>query len=722
MRGQPRPSLIAALLGSLLATVVGAEEPPSPPREELPPGDIERLDLESLLEIPVVSPTKEEQRGARTPAVVSVISGEEIQARGYTSLAEVLSSVPGLYDVYDLTTHNMGIRGINGGARASGNVLKLMIDGHPVDYRPTTGNFFGEELIPLQLVERVEVIRGPASALYGANAFLGVVNVITKSGEALKGAQLVGYGGTVRQHPGGGGALVLGGAEGPVELVAGLSAFYIDRSGLELPTSSPLLEEPRNPVATRGPSRDDISRPRSVFAKGSVGLGGGGRLKLLASIQNLDAGGEFQDFGPLSHGTRIAIINQNYRLAYEVEPSEKLSLELTGHYLHGAPSPVQRLDLGRPDFVLLSSSGVEGFGASAGGRWEVHPILILTLGADFVSEDHLLQTFDRLLTQDVIAPDGTVLRPVGTIIPGEAHGERRVFRNAGALVQALLSLGEDWSVVAGGRLDLHNIYGANPSGRVGVVYAPPEKALSVKLLYGSSFKAPSAVQLYTQPMTILDIQGNPNLEAQTAHTVELAGTHGLAELGELSLNLFALGVNGRVEFVQKGLYLQAQNILQEWVVGGELESRFQPTPALKLRLSGSVARTVSRSAGVLLTGAPEIHNPLFPTYQVYLMGEYKLPWAGLLASVELSPIGPRGASQSNALRKGTDYQVPAYLYTAAALSVPQLHPWEKYSTRLTLRVSNVFNRPWVEPGFGGIDYPHQGLTAFLTVVQSLGNP
>ncbi|WP_146210174.1 TonB-dependent siderophore receptor [Vitiosangium sp. GDMCC 1.1324] len=719
MRRRPWSSLVAVLLGGLLTPVARAQQPTAP---EFPPGDIARLDIESLLEIPVVSPTKEEQRGAQTPAVVSVISWEEIQARGYTSLAEVLNAVPGLYDVYDLTTHNMGIRGINGGARASGNVLKLMIDGHPVDYRPTTGNFFGVELIPLELVERVEVIRGPASALYGANAFLGVVNVITKSGEALAGAHLVGYGAMVREHPGGGGALVVAGEQGPLELVAGLSALFIDRSGLELPASSPVLQEPSNPVAARGPSRNDEARPKSFFAKGSVGLGGKGRLRLFASIQNLDAGGEFQDFGPLSHGTRVAIVNQNYWLTYQVEPSKKLSLELSGHYLHGAPSSVQRLDLGRPDFVLLSSSGVEGFGASAGGRWEVHRRLTLTLGADFVSENHLLQTFDRLLTQDVTAPDGTVLRPAGTIIPGEAHGEHRVFRNGGALVQAQLSLGEDWSVVAGGRLDVHNIYGANPSARLGVVYAPREKARSLKLLYGSSFKAPSAVQLYTQPMTILDIQGNPDLKAQTAHTLELAGTQGLAGLGELSLNLFVLGVNGRVEFVQKGLYQQAQNILREWVVGGELESRFQPIHSLRLRLSGGVARTVSRTAGVLLTGSPEVHNPLFPTYQLRLIGEYTLPWEGLVATLELAPTGPRGASQSNALRKDSDYQVPAYLYTAVALSIPELHLWKKNPTRLSLRVSNVFNQSWTEPGFGGIDYPSQGITAFLTVSQSLGKP
>jgi len=153
------------------------------------PGDVAGLDLEFLLEQTVVSSTKVEQRSAEAPAVVTVVTAEEIQQRGYSSLSELLRWVPGFYDVYDGVTHNIGVRGINGGIDAAGDLLKVMIDGHPVDYRPTTGNFFGPELLPIEAVERVEIIRGPASALYGANAFLGVINVITRTGASVAGAR-----------------------------------------------------------------------------------------------------------------------------------------------------------------------------------------------------------------------------------------------------------------------------------------------------------------------------------------------------------------------------------------------------------------------------------------------------------------------------------------------------------------------------------------------------
>ena len=77
-------------------------------------------------------------------------------------MADVLRTVPGFYDVYDLVSHDVGVLGINGG----GSVLKVVIDGQPVPFHPNTGSFFGQELVPIEAVDRVEIIRGPASALY----------------------------------------------------------------------------------------------------------------------------------------------------------------------------------------------------------------------------------------------------------------------------------------------------------------------------------------------------------------------------------------------------------------------------------------------------------------------------------------------------------------------------------------------------------------------------
>lgn len=685
---------------------------------------IEDIDLEDLLNQPIVSSTKAEETAARTPAVVTVITSDEIRARGYTTLADVLRTVPGFYDVYDGVSHNVGVRGINGGARASGNVIKLMIDGQPVDFRPSTGNFFGEELIPLPAVERIEIIRGPASALYGANAFLGVVNVITRDGR--RGSYAIAVGALRRTKLGGGGGLVLGAHEEGVDILLAAQGGFFDRSGLDLPRCASAGSPPQcSPalatdfdLASAGPSRRDFNRPRTLFGKLTLDRIAGGKLTLMASLQHLDADGELQDYGPLAGRTRDDLVNQNYRLSYNTTLSDTLELAANVSYLNAGPGDHQRLAIGRDDYVLLRNVGVDGFGAGVEAHYQPTKRINVTGGSDFGFERHTLQTFDQLLIRDVRATDGTVLRSRGTIIPGQEQGASKDFITAGLYLQGVAALDKSVSGTLGARVDVHNIYGVNLSTRGGVVWAPEKRALSVKLLYGSSFKAPSAVQLYTQPMATLDVRGNPELGAQRAQTVEAAATYGLPSgFGELAINVFGTQVKDRVEFVQQGLYLQAKNITDERILGGELESRLKPADRVRVRVSGGVARTVSSDSGLI--GQPEVNNSLFPSYQAHVVADYTLPVCrGLRLSAETSYIGPRDTSQSNALVAGRSYQLDPYLYTGAAVSLDGCDALGRDSSA-ALRVTNVFDQSWPEPGFHGIDIPSQGFTAFFTYVQSL---
>ena len=703
-----------------------SDKAPSPPDEAaaapLAPGFdslalVEAMyEFEAQLDQLVVSGTKTAQRVTQVPAVVTVISHEEIQARGFTSLAEVLRTVPGFYDVYDLTTHNFGIRGINGGARASGSLLKLMIDGQAVAYRPSTGNLFGEELVPLEAVERVEVIRGPVSALYGANAFLGVINVITRSGESASGFRMTGRGGLVRGHLSGGGGLMLAASSDKGEVLVAGSLMHLDRSGLTMPETSPLLARGWEGDRT---SSTDLARPKSLFAKASYGTARSGRASLLASVQSLDAAGEFQDFAPLTHGTRIGLVNQTYRLALDRE-LESVAVRLAGSYFRSSPSSADRLDLGSPGAVALRDVGTDGFEVSAEARVKAAESLTLTAGADFQHEDHLLQSFDTLLTEDVLH-GGAILRPRGTIIPSENKGSRKRFDNLGAFLQALYQVTDSLGLTAGLRADRNSVYGTHLSPRLAGVFAPPEGDFNLKLLYGASFKAPSAEQLYTEPMQPFDVRGNEKLGVQKAQTGELAGGLRLGDRGELSASLFLTKVTGRVDYVQRGLYLSAQNLLDEWYTGGELDVRLKPLSALSVRLGVGVARVVSseKTTTVVITGGPEVRQPLFPLLQAHLAADYVLPFWQLRLSPEVSFVSAREASQSNALLRDEAYSLPAYVLTALALSMPERRLFGERPTRLTLRVANVLGTAYADPGFNGIDLPAPGRTVLLTLTQGI---
>ena len=140
------------------------------------------------------------------------------------------------------------------------------------------------------------------------------------------------------------------------------------------------------------------------------------------------------------------------------------------------------------------------------------------------------------------------------------------------------------------------------------------------------------------------------------------------------------------------------------------------TRTLRLRISAGVARTVARETGPILIGRPEIKDSLFPTFQAHTIVDHTLPWGALQVSGEASYIASRPASFSNVLRKGSSYDLDGYAVTALVISGGSWRWLSESSTSASLRVVNLLNTRWVEPGFGGIDLPTPGISALLTIV------
>jgi outer membrane receptor for ferrienterochelin and colicins len=158
------------------------------------PRELADLPLEALMEIEVPTvygASKFEQPATAAPADVTVITADEIKKFGYRTLADVLQSVPGLYVSYDRNYKFLGFQGISLGDFNS-RVL-VLVNGHRINNNLTDGAYIGTAfLLDIDLVERVEIIRGPGSALYGNNAFFGVINVITREGKQVNGAEVTG--------------------------------------------------------------------------------------------------------------------------------------------------------------------------------------------------------------------------------------------------------------------------------------------------------------------------------------------------------------------------------------------------------------------------------------------------------------------------------------------------------------------------------------------------
>ena len=125
------------------------------------------------------------QKVTEAPASVTIITSEEIQRYGYRTLADILRNVRGFYVTYDRNYSYLGVRGF-GIPGEYNNSIALLIDGHRLNDDIFDGALIGTEFpIDVDLIDRVEVIRGPNSSLYVASAFLAVINIITKRGRDL---------------------------------------------------------------------------------------------------------------------------------------------------------------------------------------------------------------------------------------------------------------------------------------------------------------------------------------------------------------------------------------------------------------------------------------------------------------------------------------------------------------------------------------------------------
>jgi iron complex outermembrane receptor protein len=170
----------------LLSRQASAQEPSAPPQPP-PQQDLTELSLEELLnlEVTVTSAARHEQPLSKTPAAIFVLSADDIRRSGATSIPEALRLVPGV-NVARLDSNRwaVSIRGFNG---QFANKLLVLVDGRSV-YTPLFSGTWWDTLdVPLPDIERIEVIRGPGAALWGANAVNGIINIITKPAAETQG-------------------------------------------------------------------------------------------------------------------------------------------------------------------------------------------------------------------------------------------------------------------------------------------------------------------------------------------------------------------------------------------------------------------------------------------------------------------------------------------------------------------------------------------------------
>ncbi len=161
--------------------------------------DLTQKSLEDLMNIQVTSVSRKEQKTSQAAAAIFVISREDISRSGALNIPDLLRMVPGV-DVAQINASNwaISVRGFNG---EFSNKLLVVVDGRTVYTPMFAGVFWNAQNVPLDSIERIEIIRGPGAAIWGSNAVNGVINIITRSAENSQGGQVSGDAGNAGIGP-----------------------------------------------------------------------------------------------------------------------------------------------------------------------------------------------------------------------------------------------------------------------------------------------------------------------------------------------------------------------------------------------------------------------------------------------------------------------------------------------------------------------------------------
>lgn len=527
--------------------------------------DLTELSLEQLLNVEIVSASHFTQKASDAPSAVTVISRDDIKQYGWRNLAEVLNSVRGFTTTYDRYFHYAGIRGFSPPGDYNSRLL-LLIDG----YR-TNDNIFdqasigNEFVLDIDLIDRIEIVRGPSSPVYGGNAFFGAINVITRRGKDIGGGEIAASAGSFNTYQG-------RAAFGKI-LDNGMDVM-LSYSGLNSSGQNLNFPEFNNPPTNNGwTSGTDKEKYNKLFAK--LGLGGF-YLETAWSrrIKGLPTGAFGTVFNnPGSNITdEYGIVDARYTDA--VGPGLEFtgrtfygSYNYTGNYLVDYPPVAANQDL-----AFSRWWGVEA--KMVATRWQGHQGV---LGLDY----------QRNTRQDQINFDaGPATQCFASASATPCLDSRASGFRLGLFAQDDVALRDSLTLSAGLRYDRSNVAQDRINPRLGLIYKPQQTSV-LKLLYGSAFRAPNAYELnYSFPGAFSQI-GNPALKPETIQTVEAVWEQFLGKDTRIQASAYVYQINDWIVQVSTlpGLQFQNQPVVKGKGLELEGEQRFASGAQLRASLA-----------------------------------------------------------------------------------------------------------------------------------------
>ncbi len=656
---------------------------------------------------------------SKAPAVASVITAEDIRASGATTVQQVLEQVPGLH--MGISTFNRGkplfsFRGIQ---TANNPQTLVLVNGHGI---PDTfsGSIAPGLHLPIENVARIEIIRGPGSAVYGADAFAGVINIITKTDADIDGAQAGVRAGSFNTQSVWGqyGGVNKGwhiAASVEVNKSDGDSARMIDSDLQSILDASPLgttaslapgIFESRYESIVTGLTlaKDEWQFQFNGWNQRDTGVGAG--------IANaLDPAGK-TDIDQYLFSIEYNKKDWLPDWALNVDASYMQS-ETAVQYVIFPPNTLLpigsdgNIDFITPAGVVSFTDGYIGnptaisdetkfdittlYNGMLAHQWRFNVGIKSTKETDEATQNFGPGVIDG--TEGTV--DGTLTDVTGTPSIFHLGASRTVVYLS---VQDEWQFAPDWIFTAGLRFDDYSDVGSTTNPRLSLVWNTRHD-LTSKLLYGRAFRAPTFGELnaINNPATL----GNPDLDPEIINTLELAFDYKPTPTLNVLFNIFHYEIDGLIDFVPDGNggSLTAQNAIDQKASGFELEARWQLSRSIRLFGNTAFQNAENKDTGDKIADAPR--------KQLNLGANWKLTphWSSQLDAYAIMDR-PRAAGDS---------REPVDDYNWVNLSIIGDKIFSNVSVQFAVR--NLFDTDAREPGPAAIpnDYPLEERSAYIGV-------
>jgi outer membrane receptor for ferrienterochelin and colicins len=565
-----------------LVTVLARPAAAQPAAPAQPPPDLSNLTLEELAGLDIDSvygASMYLQKISEAPSSVTIISADDIDRYGYRTLADALRSVRGFYITNDRNYSYLGVRGFSRPGDYNARIL-LLIDGHRLNDNVFGSALLGTEFpLDIELIQRIEIIRGPSSSLYGTSAFFGVINIVTKRADGLKGLDVTGAAGTF--------ASKRGRASYAQKFTNGATLLLSGSSFASHGQRNLYFEEFDSPETNDGIAEDaDQDEASHLFGTATYG-----KFTVQGLFGTRDKVVPTASFGTVFNDPRSRTIETQAFLAAQYDRALKHGWQLGSRvsynrYLYDGDYVFDHSDTGvatsvvNKDFARGDWWGAELKLSRKLGRRQK-----LALGAEYR---------DNVRQDQYNYDEGTSV---------EYLDDRRDSRNWALLAQDEITLHDKLLVNVGLRHDHYDTFGSTTNPRVGLIYTPATKS-TVKLLYGEAFRAPNAYELFWSQTDLA--KANPGLKPETNQTSEVVLEQALGARTRLTTTAFFYKVRDLITQQTDPIdnLLVYNNVDAIEARGLELELEGKSASGVEGRVGYTYQRSRNEETGLWLTNSP----------------------------------------------------------------------------------------------------------------------